>query len=69
MSSSTGPLPYAVAAVSPASTSPIVAAGADEAMPMTMSCAAPMASGWSRGTGTGTFPATADELAIVIPHQ
>src|SRR6266702_221868 len=71
VSSRIGPLPYAVAAASPASTSPTVAAGADEAMPMTVSCATPIASGSSRVAGAGIFPATAaaDELATVIPHS
>jgi hypothetical protein len=39
-------------------------------MPMTMSCATPIASGSSRAAGAGMPPATAaaDELATVIPH-
>src|SRR5579864_6734624 len=47
----------------------MVAAGADEAIPMTVSCATPIASGSSRVTGAGMFPATAaaDELATVNP--
>ncbi len=47
------PLPYAVAAASAASVKPTDAAGADDAMPITVSCAAPIASGSSLLTGTG----------------
>ena len=43
-----GPLPYSVATASAASESPTVAAGADEAIPMTVSWATPIASGSSR---------------------
>ena len=50
-----GPLPYAVAAASAASDSPTVAAGADEAMPMTVSWATPIALGSRRAAGAG-FP-------------
>jgi hypothetical protein len=56
----TGPLPYAVAAASAASDRPIVAVGAEEAMPMTVSSATPIASASSRPAGTGTFPAIQD---------
>ena len=56
-----GPLPYAVAAASAASDSPTVAAGADEAMPMMVSWAAPMASGSSFAPGAGVIPAAAAE--------
>ncbi len=52
------PAPYAVAAASPAIDKPTVAAGADDAMPMTVSCATPMASGSSLATGDGIVPAT-----------
>ena len=41
----TGPLPYAVAAARAASVSPIDAAGAEDAIPMTTSCVTLMASG------------------------
>jgi len=41
----TGPLPYAVVAARAASVSPIDAAGAEDAIPMTTSCVTLMASG------------------------
>src|SRR5215470_1227651 len=47
------PLPYAVAAARPAIDRPTVAAGADDAMPITVSCATPIASGSSLATGRG----------------
>src|ERR1700761_508271 len=47
-----GPLPYWVATASAASDSPTVAAGADEAIPMTVSWATPIASGSSRAACT-----------------
>src|ERR1039458_3160925 len=53
-----GPLAYAVAAASAASDSPTVAAGADDAIPITVSCAAPIALGSSRARGAGAVPAT-----------
>ena len=43
-----GPTPYAVAAASAASVRPTDAAGAEDAMPMTVSCATPIALGSSR---------------------
>ena len=54
-----GPLPYAVAAANAASVSPTDAAGADDAMPITVSCATPIASGSSRAAGAGAVPAGA----------
>src|SRR5882757_2855284 len=54
-----GPLPYAVAAASAARDSPTVAAGADEAMPMTVSWATPMAFGSRRAAGWGGIPTIA----------
>src|ERR1022692_3706397 len=50
---------YAVAAASAASDSPTVAAGADDAIPITVSCATPIALGSSRARGAGAVPATA----------
>ncbi len=54
-----GPLPYAVAAASAARDSPTVAAGAEEAMPMTVSWATPMALGSRRAAGWGGIPTIA----------
>src|ERR1700722_5039933 len=64
-----GPLPYAVAAASAASDSPTVAAGADEAMPMTVSWATPMAFGSRRAAGWGGIPtiAAAGRSVISLP--
>src|ERR1700722_17317970 len=64
-----GPLPYAVAAASAASDSPTVAAGADEAMPMTVSWATPMALGSRRAAGWGGIPtiAAAGRSVISVP--
>src|SRR5216684_9107935 len=64
-----GPLPYAVAAASAASDSPTVAAGADEAMPMTVSWATPMALGSRRAAGWGGIPtiAVAGRSVIRLP--
>src|ERR1700722_7437038 len=64
-----GPLPYAVAAASAASDSPTVAAGADEAMPMTVSWATPIALGSGRGGGWGGIPtiAVAGRSVIRLP--
>ena len=59
VSSRIGPLPYAVAAASAASDSPTVAAGADEAMPMTVSWATPIALGSRRAAGWGGIPTIA----------
>jgi hypothetical protein len=53
-----GPAPYAVAAASAATDRPTVAAGADEAMPMTVSWATPMALGSRRALGADLVPAT-----------
>ena len=57
-----GPAPYPVAMTSVRSDSPTVAAGADDAMPMTVSWATPIASGSSLATGVGTAPATDDAV-------
>src|ERR1700690_913155 len=64
-----GPLPYAVAAASAARDSPTVAAGADEAMPMTVSWATPMALGSRRAAGWGGGPtiAAAGRARIRLP--
>src|SRR5580704_10669571 len=64
-----GPLPYAVAAASAASDSPTVAAGADEAMPMTVSWATPIALGSRRAVGWGGIPtiAVAGRSVIRLP--
>src|SRR5216683_5853179 len=59
VSTMTGPLPYAVAAASVASVSPVDTAGADDAIPITVSCATPIASGSSRADGAGAVPAGA----------
>ena len=56
VSTMTAPLPYAVAAASAASVSPIDAAGADDAIPMMTSCVTLIASGSSFRSG----PATGD---------
>jgi hypothetical protein len=55
---STGPDPQAEAAASAASVAAIVPAGAEEAMPITVSWATPIASGSSRASmaGAGTAP-------------
>ena len=58
VSSKISPLAYAVAAASAASDNPIVAAGADDAIPITVSCATPIASGSSLVPGEGAVPAT-----------
>ena len=50
----TAPLPYAVAAASAASVSPIDAARADDATPMITSCVTLMASGSSLRSGKAT---------------
>src|SRR5580693_2005233 len=64
-----GALPYAVAAASAASDSPTVAAGADDAMPMTVSWPAPMALGSRRAAGWGGIPtiAAAGRSVISVP--
>jgi hypothetical protein len=64
-----GPLAYAVAAASAASDNPTVAAGADDAIPITVSCATPIALGSSRAGGTRTLPAmeAADRSVIKTP--
>src|ERR1700730_8895934 len=69
VNSSTGPLPYAVATASAASDNPTVAAGADDAIPITVSCATPIASGSNRAGGGGAAPATAaaDRSVICSP--
>src|SRR5215813_5384023 len=61
-----GPAPYAVAAASPAIERPTVAAGADDAIPMTVSCATPIALGSSLATGRGTHPATDDAVCSAM---
>ena len=66
VSSRIGPLPYAVAAASVASDRPTVAAGAEEAIPMTVSCATPIAFGSSRCGVTAGTPATAAAGCSVI---
>jgi hypothetical protein len=48
----TVPMPYAVAATSVASVSPMEAAGAEDAIPMTTSCVTLMASGSSLRSGS-----------------
>src|ERR1700728_4945431 len=47
--------------------SPMEDAGADEAMPMIVSCATPMASGSSLAAGGGVTPATAAGRSICSP--
>ena len=66
VSTSVAPAPYADAAASAARVSPAVAAGADDAIPITVSCTTPMASGSSRPagpTGTGAPAATRGTLS------
>src|SRR3984893_3283336 len=63
VNSSTGPLPYAVATASAASDSPTVAAGADDAIPITVSCATPIASRSNQAGGVGAV--SADEAAAL----
>ena len=58
VSTMTGPLPYAVTAASAGSVSPMEAAGAEEARPMTVSWATPIASGWSLAGGAGAAATT-----------
>src|SRR5215471_11442067 len=64
-----GPAPYAVAVASPAMDKPTVAAGADDAIPMTVSCATPIALGSSLATGAEILPATdaADRSDMPLP--
>ncbi len=60
-----GPLPYAVADASRNSDRPTVAAGADEASPMTVSWATPIAFGSSRAGGVGGMPTTAAGCSVI----
>jgi len=64
------PPPYAVTAASDASVAATVPAGADEAIPITVSCVTPIASGSSRACGARIFPATAgvERSAILAPY-
>ena len=54
-----GPTAYAVAAASAANVSPTDTAGAALAIPMTVSCAGPIALGSSPAGGASAVPATA----------
>ena len=69
----TGPLPYAAARDSDAIVSPTEAAGAEAAMPMTVSCTTPIASDSSPpDASSATLTGTADRSVMSAPllrHQ
>src|SRR5258706_2755250 len=66
VSTITGPAPYAVTRVIEASVAAMVPAGAEEAIPMTVSWASPSASGSSLAGGPGTAPGAKAGLSSVM---